>query len=159
MLRARNFVTGSPLTNVVMVGAPVNEGQPITGVEKGPDAFRQAGIERVIKSRNFTFEDYGNIPEYEGEDGIGPGLRVQRGRRIGYKVGKVHEYVAKAAAGNNFVLTVGGDHSIGSGTITGVMEHMPIATPLGLVLQATTMACLLRMHLDGLEVRSADLSG
>jgi len=117
----------SQLSNVALVGATVNEGQPITGVEKGPDAFRQAGIERLIRSRNYGFEDYGNIPEYvcDGGEEIGPGLRVQRGRRIGYKLGQVHDYVNKACRSGDFVLTLGGDHSIAAGTITGIAASKP----------------------------------
>jgi len=35
----------------------------------------------------------------------------------------VHERVSAAAAGGQFVLTVGGDHRIASGSITGIMQH------------------------------------
>jgi len=125
-IQTRNYSAAQGLTKVTLVGAPVNEGQPITGVEKGPDAFRKSGLEQLIRSQNWDFADLGNIPEHDGPDEPGPGLLVQRGQRIGFKCGKVHEYVSRASAGgDSFVLTVGGDHSIGSATLTGIASNKP----------------------------------
>jgi len=122
----RGFSAATNLSRVALIGAPVNEGQPITGVEKGPSAFREAGLEGLIRSQNWEFEDLGDIPEYDGLDEMGPGLRVQRGRRIGFKCGQVHEYVRRAShEPDNFVLTLGGDHSIGSATLSGVAANKP----------------------------------
>jgi len=126
-LSAHKKVSARCFDSVAMVGATVNEGQPITGVEKGPDAFRSAGIENMIKSRNFAFHDMGNIPDFvaDGGDDIGPGLAVQRGRKIGYKCGQVYDYVSDACADGKFVLTVGGDHSVGVGTLLGIAAKKP----------------------------------
>ena len=62
-------------------------GHPVAGDEahlaiEAHDEFGD-GIEHVIRSRNFGFEDMGNIPDYVSDGGaeIGPGLRVQRGRK------------------------------------------------------------------------------
>jgi len=116
-----------------MVGAPVNEGQSLGGVERAPDAFRQAGIRKVIQSNGFGFQDHGNIPEYV-DDGKGDtaleldkerGLNVHNSRQLGFKLGQVYQKTLSACAAGSFVLTIGGDRSVGSATVAGYAANKP----------------------------------
>jgi len=125
-IRAR-FLNRWP--SVALIGAPINEGQPIGGVDKAPDAFRKAGLEKVVRNLSLKFEDQGNVPEAVCDDiaraeSLAPET-VKNSRSVGFRVGKVHEQVSAAAAAGKFALTVGGDHSIASGSITGIAKHHP----------------------------------
>eukprot|EP00440_Ansanella_granifera_P061940 gb/GFBE01067156.1/.p1 GENE.gb/GFBE01067156.1/~~gb/GFBE01067156.1/.p1 ORF type:complete len:505 (+),score=98.91 gb/GFBE01067156.1/:1-1515(+) len=110
---------------VSLIGAPIADGQPLGGVDLAPNALRQAGLQRIVERLNLSFEDAGNvgIGTYELTDQSGAG--VKNSSIIGQKVGELHARAKAAAAAGNFVLTVGGDHSIASGSITGVHATHP----------------------------------
>eukprot|EP00929_Paragymnodinium_shiwhaense_P008268 TRINITY_DN112217_c0_g1_i1.p1 TRINITY_DN112217_c0_g1~~TRINITY_DN112217_c0_g1_i1.p1 ORF type:complete len:367 (+),score=106.97 TRINITY_DN112217_c0_g1_i1:76-1176(+) len=120
---------------VAMVGAPLCEGQPLGGVKLAPDAFRKAGVEKMVKKLTWGFEDRGDVPPAEElmkaaapgkKDGeYYPDSKVHNSAVVGAGVGAVYRKVAEAAKEGKFVLTVGGDHSIGSGTIAGMLEARP----------------------------------
>eukprot|EP00930_Biecheleria_cincta_P040474 TRINITY_DN2772_c1_g1_i1.p1 TRINITY_DN2772_c1_g1~~TRINITY_DN2772_c1_g1_i1.p1 ORF type:complete len:508 (+),score=63.43 TRINITY_DN2772_c1_g1_i1:99-1622(+) len=119
---------GSPLQTVTLIGAPICEGQTLTGVDLAPDAFRQAGLQRIIEQRNMQFTDFGNVgtdAHDQSQSHPQNDSPVKNSWVIGKKVGELHHRAKAAAAKRNFVLTIGGDHSIASGSITGVHAHNP----------------------------------
>ena len=60
------------LKKLAYLGAAINEGQPLTGVQKGPDLIRQAGTFRMLqKNYGVQVVDYGNI-QIEKEKGMYP---------------------------------------------------------------------------------------
>jgi arginase len=119
---------GLPSKTVSLIGAPIGEGQTLAGVDLAPDAFRQAGLQQIVEQRHMQFVDYGNVgSDFHGQSqsysqGDSP---VKNSWLIGQKVGELHQRAKTAAANRDFVLTIGGDHSIASGSITGVHAHNP----------------------------------
>mmetsp|Transcript_87175 Transcript_87175/g.154371 ORF Transcript_87175/g.154371 Transcript_87175/m.154371 type:complete len:500 (-) Transcript_87175:46-1545(-) len=111
---------------VSLIGAPIADGQPLGGVDLAPDAIRQAGLQRVVERQNFNFQDSGNVGMMTGSLSTDQETQlVKNSSVIGRKVGELHKSAKAAAADRNFVLTIGGDHSIASGSITGVHAHNP----------------------------------
>jgi len=121
---------------VAMVGAPLCEGQTLGGVNLAPDAFRDSGLQKVIDSLNWGFEDHGDVPRAvevakhatpvrKAEATYYPTEDVKNSDVVGAGVGAVMERVYQASANGNFVLTVGGDHSVAAGSITGILKRRP----------------------------------
>jgi len=107
---------------VSFIGAPLAGGQPIPGVEKAPQAMRDGGIANIIKSLGWEFHDVGDL-NVNAAIAAGSPERVQGVKnceQVGLANKLVHDAVKLEAAKGNFVLTVGGDHSIGSATLTGM---------------------------------------
>jgi len=121
---------------VAMIGAPFADGQPLGGVDLAPQALRDAGLERFVKSLDWLYEDVGDIPSASKED-LGqpykkrdeyeyfpPGM-VNNPRACGIAVGRLYDAAAKAASEDKFVLSVGGDHSVAGGSIPGILKARP----------------------------------
>jgi len=105
---------------VSFVGAPLAGGQPISGVEKAPQAMRDGGIANIIRSIDWDFHDVGDL-DVEGamEAGSAETVKgIKNCEKVGFANKLIHETVRCEAEKGNFVLTVGGDHSIGSATLT-----------------------------------------
>lgn len=107
---------------VSFIGAPLAGGQPIPGVEKAPQAMRDGGIANIIHSLGWDFHDVGDLDVTRaiaaGSSEMVQG--VKNCEQVGFANKLVHDAVKNEAAKGNFVLTVGGDHSIGSATLTGM---------------------------------------
>jgi len=113
---------GNEPGTVSFIGAPLASGQPIPGVEKAPQAMRDGGIANIIHSLGWDFHDVGDL-DVTGAIAAGSAEMVQgvqKCEQLGFANKLVHDAVRGEAAKGNFVLTVGGDHSIGSATITGM---------------------------------------
>lgn len=108
---------------VSLVGAPLAAGQHQLGVEKGPQAIRDGGLVPISKALGWDVEDIGDL-DVEGAmarvTGVTDVEGVRNCQRIGAANGIIHEAVKKEASKGNFVLTVGGDHSIASASISGM---------------------------------------
>jgi arginase len=106
---------------VSLIGAPLAAGQHMAGVEKGPQALRDAGLENVIRDLGWDFHDVGDLDIQAAMDifkGNTAVPRVNNCEKIGHANQLIHEAVKKEAMKGNFVLNVGGDHSIGSATVS-----------------------------------------
>jgi len=119
---------------VALVGAPLCEGQPLGGVNMAPGAFRNGGLERAVRNLKWDFCDCGDVREDARAEPQGPGPAsdmyyppemVKNSVAVGSGVGAVHKLVSQKAADGKFVLTIGGDHSVAAGSITGIMKHRP----------------------------------
>eukprot|EP00927_Polykrikos_kofoidii_P017091 TRINITY_DN1775_c0_g1_i1.p1 TRINITY_DN1775_c0_g1~~TRINITY_DN1775_c0_g1_i1.p1 ORF type:complete len:352 (+),score=48.36 TRINITY_DN1775_c0_g1_i1:112-1167(+) len=120
------------IRTVAVIGAPLCEGQSRGGVKFAPSAFRKGGIEQAIRNLKWEFEDLGDIVtpapaprDLAIEDDFYSSDQVKNSEVVGAGVRAVFERVVEAASGGNFVLNIGGDHSIASGTIGGMLECRP----------------------------------
>lgn len=110
---------------IEIIGAPSTFGQKKLGVNLGPDAIRYAGLLSRIKKMGLDVIDKGNIEV--------PTLDVekfnsdQEGLRNYDEIVTVSENLSKATSEivekGNFPLTLGGDHSIAVGSISGISQH------------------------------------
>lgn len=110
---------------IEIIGAPSTFGQKKLGVNLGPDAIRYAGLLSRLKKMGLDVIDKGNIEV--------PTLDVekfnsdQEGLRNYDEIVTFSENLSKATSEivkkGNFPLTLGGDHSIAVGSISGISQH------------------------------------
>ena len=110
---------------IEIIGAPSTFGQKKLGVNLGPDAIRYAGLLSRLKKMGLDVIDKGNIEV--------PTLDVekfnsdQEGLRNYDEIVTVSENLSKATSEivkkGNFPLTLGGDHLIAVGSISGISQH------------------------------------
>eukprot|EP01017_Pseudomicrothorax_dubius_P025562 TRINITY_DN2773_c0_g1_i8.p1 TRINITY_DN2773_c0_g1~~TRINITY_DN2773_c0_g1_i8.p1 ORF type:complete len:344 (+),score=65.19 TRINITY_DN2773_c0_g1_i8:132-1163(+) len=121
---------------VSVVGVAVKEGQDHEGPEKAPQELRRAGLFKIMSKLGWKEQDLGditleNIDEHlknlpQLEDATPPGkILVKNGDTIGKVCKALHLTAREAAKAGNFVLTLGGDHGIATGSITGVLAVYP----------------------------------
>ena len=116
-----------PLENIEtkyirIIGVPLDLGQSRRGVDMGPSAMRVAGLEAKLEALGYDVEDGGNVPvamletESEGD----PHAKYMR--EITETCSAQAELVIKTLEAGKIPLTLGGDHSIAAGTVSGVAE-------------------------------------
>ena len=120
-------------SRVSILGACVNEGQDwFTGVEKAPEAFRKAGIVKVIEGLGYSVNDLGDVDLHSNEDPDAPRLSqedrtgisgyIKNVSKLGSSCGELHKRIRDEAPQTDFMLTLGGDHSIAAGTISAMRQ-------------------------------------
>src|SRR5215472_853903 len=116
-----------PLQNIEakhirIIGVPLDLGQSRRGVDMGPSAMRVAGLEAKLEALGYEVEDGGNVPvamletESEGD----PSAKYLE--EITETCAAQAELVIKTLEDGKIPLTLGGDHSIAAGTVSGVAE-------------------------------------
>jgi arginase len=107
-----------------IIGVPLDFGTDKRGVDLGPDAIRYAGLHRRVRELGHSVKDRGDVPvpirdELEAGDPrlryLEPILAVQR---------VLLEQVRASVAGGRLPLVLGGDHSVGLGSIAGVAKAL-----------------------------------
>eukprot|EP00047_Mylnosiga_fluctuans_P003179 m.227834 g.227834 ORF g.227834 m.227834 type:complete len:400 (-) comp11650_c0_seq1:117-1316(-) len=111
-----------------IIGAPMTYGQPYAGADRGPQALREKGLHQALIKLGWRIEEAGDVgfeppghsaPEYSGPGACNFSYAVGTGCR------KLKDLVQKHAAKGNFVLTIGGDHSIAMGSVAGILSVRP----------------------------------
>jgi arginase len=120
---------------VHLIGVPLDLGAGRRGVDMGPSAFRIAGLERQITALERTVIDCGDIPAPIRE-GRTPGNPAKK------YIGDIADvcralYTASTAAlrAGALPLVLGGDHSLGAGSVAASADWVRAATgaPLGVI--------------------------
>ena len=105
-----------------VIGVPLDLGQSRRGVDMGPSAVRVAGLEMRLEQLGHIVEDGGNvavaIPEQKKEGD--PHAKYLK--EITATCTKQADLVIKALDEGIVPLVLGGDHSVGAGTVSGVAE-------------------------------------
>ncbi|POF32934.1 arginase [Roseibium marinum] len=104
---------------IVLVGAPVDEGAGQRGCLMGPDAYRTAGLAGMLEALGHTVADHGNLAPAE----VGP-LRAPNPVLKNYRayVGwtrALHDKAAGLGAASVFPIYLGGDHAMAAGSVSG----------------------------------------
>ncbi|XP_048515371.1 arginase, hepatic [Athalia rosae] len=97
-----------------IVGVPFEGGQRKVGVARGPQVIRAAGLIRELESLGIDIKDYGDLT-YEAEN-----VTVSNMTKMGHFAGCtkcLSEKVQEILHDGRQVLTLGGDHSLGVGSI------------------------------------------
>ncbi|XP_043283804.1 arginase-1 isoform X2 [Venturia canescens] len=111
---------------VGIIGVPFEKGQRKQGVGDGPDAIRAAGLVKELQHLDLNVKDYGNL-SYEVEDtqGVDNMPHLSEVAACNCNLSKM---VQEILADGRQVLTLGGDHSLGIGSIDGhVKAHTDVA--------------------------------
>lgn len=114
--------TATPARTVRLIGAPTDIGAGARGASMGPEALRVAGIAEMLRRRGLTVHDTGNL---HGPNN--PWLAPQAGYRHLDEVvawnQAVHDAVHAALSAGELPVLLGGDHSLGIGSISAVARH------------------------------------
>lgn len=131
---------------VAVIGAPMQLGQPKKGTDDGPSILRKFGLENAVKDLKWLYDDKGDVDMHESSINLVSSKTFDGNAHNCEYVGsgneRIMEKVKKSASEKSFVLTVGGDHSIGAGSVAGMLcvypnlgvlwvdAHADINTPL-----------------------------
>jgi len=106
---------------VGIVPAPFSGGQPKGGVEHGPSHLIEFGLLEQLEGLGWNVDWDQNMPHYEqyhvkDDPHIG---KLRKPKFVGDVTHKVHDACRAVAEKGEFCLTLGGDHSVAIGTISG----------------------------------------
>lgn len=115
---------------VSIIGVSVKEGQQLTGVEQAPELMRQGGLKDGIKQLGWNIEDTGDLKKedimdeiFEEEDNMKPYKYVLPNIEVlGCMNKRLSDLAHKKSQEGKFVLTLGGDHGLASGSIHGMLQ-------------------------------------
>jgi arginase len=109
---------------VGIIGVSVKEGQDLHGPELAPEHIRNAGLYNVITSLDWEYQDYGDIKEIEVDNSKYnlSECKIRNPVEMGAVCHKLHSVASKIADSGSFVLTLGGDHGIATGSISAMKK-------------------------------------
>jgi arginase len=118
-----NSLLNEPYT-VCVCGVGYRGGQPRPGVEEGPKVIREAGLMPALEGLGWNIEDLGNLEfkTYTPEEDPPASNGVKNPRSVGGACEKVFQTVYKVGQQGQLALTIGGDHSLAIGTISGTLR-------------------------------------
>jgi arginase len=105
-----------------VIGVPLDLGQARRGVDMGPSALRVAGLEARLEMLGHTVDDAGNIAVVQPEQKQEGDPRAKYLKEITTSCTKLAEMVVQTLENGEVPLTLGGDHSIAVGSVSGVSE-------------------------------------
>jgi len=113
---------------VSIVGCPFSGGQPKLGVDKGPIHLVEAGLVDQLKELEWTVNFDGHHQFEQITTADDPPIGKLKNPRFVSRVCKsVAQVVGEHAKKGELPLTLGGDHSLAMGTISGTLEAHPNA--------------------------------
>src|SRR5205085_3544694 len=123
------------MKTVHIIGVPLDLGGGRRGVDMGPSAFRIAGLGEQLTALGYTVVDKGDLPAPIPET---QELRDERKKYI-RDIAKVCQKVYQTAAGSldegAMPIVLGGDHSLGAGSVAAAAEwaRRTRGLPIGLL--------------------------
>jgi len=113
---------------VAIVGCPFSGGQPRAGVDKGPIHLIDAGVITDLEGLGWKVKFDGHHQFEEINAAIDPPIGILKNPRL---VSRVNESVAKVVGEHGskgeLPVTLGGDHSLAIGTVSGTLKNYPDA--------------------------------
>ena len=119
-------VSLQPSRKVTIIGAALDLGAGRRGVDMGPSAIRYAGLDGRLAELGYDYDDLGNVGTAVAE-AIPVGDEHARFLpQIKDTCRQIADLVRDAAGEGSIPLVLGGDHSVGLGTLGGLREiHGP----------------------------------
>ena len=108
---------------VGVVGVPLAYGASMAGVELGPAALRVARLNRRIAQLGYKVRDLGDLQVEQSQTAPEPGGKLKYLREIRCACEELAEKVEGILQAGELPLTLGGDHSIAIGSISGFASH------------------------------------
>jgi arginase len=105
-----------------VIGVPLDLGQSRRGVDMGPSAVRVAGLEARLEELGHVVEDAGNVTVAIPEQKKAGEANAKYLKEITATCTKLAEQVVRTLDAGKVPLVLGGDHSVGAGTVAGVAE-------------------------------------
>src|SRR5499427_2196043 len=105
-----------------ILGVPLDLGASRRGVDMGPSAVRVAGLEARLEELGHVVEDAGNVAVAIPEQKTVGDPHAKYLKEITATCTKHAELVLKTFEAGKVPLVLGGDHSVGAGSVSGVSE-------------------------------------
>jgi len=117
----------APHLNIVprkvrVIGVPLDLGQTRRGVDMGPSAVRVAGLAARLEALGHKVTDAGNAPVCLAEQQQFGESSAKYLKEITMTCTNAAEMVLKALEQEEIPVSIGGDHSMAAGTVSGVSE-------------------------------------
>ncbi len=112
----------APRRTVTLIGAPTDVGAAELGASMGPEAMRVAGIQRALEQRGLRVIDRGNLagPANPRQAPVGGYRNLQAVLDWNHLV---HAAVYQELCAERLPVLLGGDHSLGIGSISAVARR------------------------------------
>ena len=107
------------MTQVVLIGAPIDEGQRRAGCVMGPAAYRVAGIAGAIRELGHWVEDWGDLALPEPAEATCPNPAVHSLPQVLGWTQVLTDRVDDALSEGAMPILLGGDHSLALGSVAG----------------------------------------
>ena len=107
------------MPNVILIGAPIDDGQRRAGCVMGPAAYRVAGIEAAIRELGHAVEDWGDVSLPELTPATCPNPAVHHLSEVLGWTQALADEVDDALSDFGFPVILGGDHSLALGSVAG----------------------------------------
>jgi len=116
---------------VSIIGAPMTFGQPFTGTDSGPRLLRESGLRKKLSALGWRVEDFPDIDfdhlVQRNNTATHYNSRAKNSTIVGEGAKLVADAVYNSALQGHFPLVLGGDHSIGIGSLAGILRARPNA--------------------------------
>ncbi len=109
--------------SVQVIGVPLDLGANMRGANMGPSAIRIAELHRKIEVLGYTVEDIGDLPVPVRDTLPAAAVQAKFLPQIMSVCDDLQTLVRNALVAGHCPLVLGGDHSIGIGTISGVSRY------------------------------------
>jgi len=111
--------------DINIIGVPIKYGCDKDGVQFGPDKLRELGISDIIRKNGFNVYDMGNIyvPNILDECKYNWHKRMKYFKPIVEITTNLAHNVYTSLKSNSFPFVIGGDHSLGMGSIAGASKY------------------------------------
>lgn len=103
---------------LTIVPAPFDLGQPKSGTDLGPQSLLDAGLESQLQELGWQTQ-VKRIQFHKAASDPPHATKVKNPRSVGNVCEQVARHVGETLAAGNVALTLGGDHSLGLGTVAG----------------------------------------
>ena len=110
--------------SVSILGVPLSFGQSMAGVDLGPGAIRVAGLARRIAKLGYEVEDLGDLPLERPRASSSGSDKIKYLSEIQLASERLASEVEQIADAGRFPITIGGDHSIAIGSLSGVVKSV-----------------------------------
>src|SRR5712692_11578161 len=110
-------------SHIAVIGAPLDLGAGRRGVDMGPSAVRVANLNGRLAELGYEVEDLGNVPVVQPESHPEGHPRAKYLPQIADTCTHLAEMVMRVLQETKVPLVLGGDHSIATGTVSGVSKY------------------------------------
>jgi arginase len=107
---------------VSIMGVPLSFGQSMAGVEMGPSAIRAAGLAQRIAKLGYEVNDVGDIKIERSRTNLREGEKLKHISEVYAACVQLAAQVEQIVDAGEFPITIGGDHSIAIGSLSGIAK-------------------------------------
>lgn len=110
-----------------IIGAPMTYGQPFVGTDSGPTLLRERGLHSMLTKLGWRVEDTSADLDFQYDKVLSSPdpMNAKNCAQVGYGSNVLADVVETKIEQGLFPLILGGDHSIGIGSLAGILRSRP----------------------------------